>query len=147
MKSLVSEFSISYQKSFKPSELPKVDSSVSAAAILRQNWEGDLSHVERFYILLLNRANGVFGMPLISLGGCSGTVADLKVIFQHGLLANAQGLILAHNHPSGQLRPSTQDENITKKAVEFGKLIDLPILDHIILTEEGYYSFADDCKL
>lgn len=144
MLNFVSEFTISYQKSFKPSELPKVNSSFAAAELLRSNWEGGLDHIERFYILLLNRANGVFAMPLISVGGMSGTVADLKVIFQHALLSNAHGLILAHNHPSGQVKPSAQDITLTKRAVEFGKFIDLPILDHIILTEEDYFSFQDN---
>jgi DNA repair protein RadC len=147
MQNLVSEFLIKYSTNFNPSSAYKVTSSTTAAKLLRDIWEHDLNHVERFYILSLNRANCVVSWSLISLGGMSGTVADGKVIFQKGLLSNAHGLIMAHNHPSGQLMPSQADISLTQKMVEFGKFIDLPILDHIILTQHGYYSFADEGKI
>jgi DNA repair protein RadC len=77
----------------------------------------------------------------------SGTVVDLKLVFQAALLGGAAALILSHNHPSGALRPSKEDVSITKRAVEVGKMIDMPVLDHIILTSEGYYSLADNCDM
>jgi DNA repair protein RadC len=147
MQNLVSEFSVRYHTNFNPSNAFKITSSINAAQLLRNIWEDDLNHVERFYLLSLNRANCVISWSLISLGGMSGTVADGKVIFQKALLSNAHGLILAHNHPSGQLMPSQADLSLTKKMVEFGKFIDLPILDHVILTQHGYYSFADEGKI
>lgn len=103
----------------------------------------DLEH-EEFYILLLNRANEVLGKEQISKGGLSGTVADGKVIFHKALEMKSSGIILAHNHPSGQLKPSEQDLKLTKSLSSFGKYIDLHILDHLIITDENYYSFADN---
>ena len=103
----------------------------------------DLQH-EEFYALFLNRANEVIRSKQISIGGLSGTVADGKVIFKAGLDYCAHGIILIHNHPSGQIKPSDADRNLTKKMVEFGKYIDLPVLDHVIFTDNGYFSFADN---
>jgi DNA repair protein RadC len=106
----------------------------------------DLEH-EEFWIILLNRANEVLRTERVSVGGMSGTVADGKIIFRKALEFSAHGLILVHNHPSGQLRPSDNDRSLTKKMVEFGKYIDLPVLDHLIFTDNGYYSFADEGML
>lgn len=103
----------------------------------------DLLH-EEFYAILLNRANNVMAIKQISKGGVSGTVADGKVIFKKALEVQASALILAHNHPSGQLKPSQADINLTKSLKEFGKMIDLQILDHLILTDNNYFSFADE---
>lgn len=102
----------------------------------------DLEH-EEFYVVLLNRANEILRCKQISIGGMSGTVADGKIIFKSAMEINAHALILVHNHPSGQLKPSDADRSLTKKMVEFGKYIDLPILDHLIFTDFGYFSFAD----
>lgn len=121
---------------------PKINSSALAFNILRPFFE-DLQH-EEFHILLLNRANKVIQVKRISIGGLSGTVADGKVIFRDALLQNASGIILAHNHPSGQLIPSEADKSLTRKLVEYGKLIDLIILDHLIVGENNYFSFADE---
>lgn len=128
----------------------KVISSTSASQILREAYDKeslDLDYTESFFILMLNRANETIGYAKISEGGISGTVADGKVIFSTALQTCSSGIILCHNHPSGQLKPSDADISLTRKLVEFGKMIDLPILDHIILTENGYYSFADEGKL
>jgi DNA repair protein RadC len=102
----------------------------------------DLRH-EEFWLIYLNRANMVIGKEQISSGGATGTVADLKLIFKKVIEANAVGFIAVHNHPSGQLTPSEPDKNLTKKMVESGKLLDLPLLDHLIISEKGYYSFGD----
>lgn len=103
----------------------------------------DLSH-EEFYVAYLNRANKVISLEMISKGGLSGTVADGKVIFKKALDHQSSGLILFHNHPSGQLKPSESDRRLTKQLSEFGKMIDLQILDHIILAGDNYFSFADE---
>lgn len=103
----------------------------------------DLGH-EEFWLLSLNRANVVLRKDLISQGGMTGTIADPKIIFQKALKNKAVSIIVAHNHPSGQLEPSAADKQITNKLVEAGKMLDIPVLDHLIVTNTGYYSFADN---
>lgn len=105
------------------------------------------SNYEAFYILLLNRANKVIRDIMISEGGFSGTVADPKKIFKVALENHASGVILCHNHPSGNIQPSDADIKLTKKLRSAGEMLDLPVVDHIILGEENYYSFADENKL
>jgi DNA repair protein RadC len=94
--------------------------------------------------MFTNRANKVLGIFELSTGGVSGTVADPKLIFAAALKVAASGLILSHNHPSGNLQPSQADIDLTRKIKEAGKLLEIQLLDHIILTTEGYYSFADE---
>ena len=103
----------------------------------------DLDH-EQFWVLYLNRANQVLKPEMISSGGVSGTVVDAKLVFKKALEALASNIILAHNHPSGNARPSTQDLQLTKKIKSAGETLDIPVLDHIIFTDEGYFSFADE---
>lgn len=103
----------------------------------------DLSH-EEFWILLLNRANRVIGRERVSIGGVSGTVVDAKMVFQKALQQLASSLILAHNHPSGNLRPSQADLDLTKKLKAAGKVLDIQVVDHLIISEAGYTSFADE---
>jgi DNA repair protein RadC len=93
----------------------------------------------------LNRSNAVLGILSVSKGGISGTVTDVRLIFQGALKTNASGIIVAHNHPSGNALPSDSDKKITQKIKEAGNLLDIQLLDHIIiLPVEGYYSFADE---
>jgi len=103
----------------------------------------DLNH-EEFWILLLNQNSKVLGKELISKGGVAGTYADPKVIFNIALRYQAASIILAHNHPSGNLKPSQADIDLTKKMVNAGKLLDIKILDHLIVIDKGYYSMADE---
>ena len=103
----------------------------------------DLPH-EEFWVILLNRANVVMRKTAISRGGVAGTVADPKMIFKEALEQLASSIILVHNHPSGNRNPSAADIQLTKKLKEAGNFLDLPILDHLIFTESGYYSFADE---
>lgn len=100
--------------------------------------------VELFYLVLLNRNNLVLEVVCISQGGMASTVVDGKIVFKRAIETNAQALILAHNHPSGNTSPSEADKRLTKKLVEFGNMIDLPVLDHVIYTDNGFYSFADN---
>lgn len=137
------EVELSYKTNVPPSERKKVTCSEDIYHYLKEIWSNKLEHVEEFMILCLNRANHVLGWAKISCGGIAGTVADPKVIFQVALKTNASSLILAHNHPSGQLKPSSADILLTNKMKEAGKFLDIPVLDHIIVTSEYYYSFAD----
>mgnify|MGYP002777005016 FL=1 len=102
---------------------------------------------EEFWVLLLNRANHVMRVEKVSQGGVAGTVADPKIIFKKALDHLASAIILAHNHPSGNRRPSQADISLTRKLREAGTLLDLPVLDHLIFTDDGYYSFADEGML
>lgn len=103
----------------------------------------DLS-VEQFHIILLNRKNGILSMQKISEGGTTGTVVDAKVVFKKALDHLATAIILVHNHPSGNKMPSSADLDITKKIKSFGELIEITILDHIIIANDNYFSFADE---
>lgn len=100
--------------------------------------------LEQFWIILLNRANAVIRPHCISQGGMAGTVADPKVIFKVALEKPASSIILVHNHPSGNLTPSEADIRLTQKLREAGQVLDLPVLDHLIFTDHGFYSFADE---
>lgn len=103
----------------------------------------DLPH-EEFWLLVLNRANFVIKKELISRGGVAGTVVDTKIIFKVALENYACSIIVCHNHPSGNLKPSEADIRITKNIKDAGKLMEIPLLDHLIITENGFYSFADE---
>jgi DNA repair protein RadC len=103
----------------------------------------DLNH-EEFWLLLLGQNCKVLGKELISKGGLTATVADAKIIFGVALRYSASNIMLAHNHPSGNLKPSQQDIDLTKKIVAAGRLLDIKVLDHLIITDKAYYSFADE---
>ena len=99
---------------------------------------------EEFWILLMNRANEILRPVQISTGGVSGTVADPKLIFKQAIEHLASSMILFHNHPSGNLTPSQADKDLTKKLKDAGRLLDIPVLDHLIFTDKAYFSFADE---
>jgi DNA repair protein RadC len=105
------------------------------------------AQVEEFWIILLNRANNVIKKQKISQGGVSGTVADPKVIFKYALEETASGIILIHNHPSGNLKPSQEDISLTQKLKEGAKLLDMVVLDHLIFANTGYFSFVDNGEM
>lgn len=141
----VSEISVSYRPKFKASERPNISSSKDCYNILSQSWDcNKIELLEQFKIMLLNRANRVLGIYEVSSGGMAGTVADPKLIFSIALKACATSIILAHNHPSGNLKPSQADINLTRKMKDGGNLLDIVVLDHLIITSESYYSFADE---
>lgn len=123
-------------------KLKKVSGSNDAYEYMRSYFE-DLQH-EEFRIIGLKRSNEIIRSELISRGGMTGTIADGKVIFKALLDMKAVACILIHNHPSGNLKPSGADISLTKKLSEFGRMIDLQVLDHLIVTDHGYYSFADN---
>jgi DNA repair protein RadC len=142
--SKVSEVSLIYRTKIKPSDRPKITCSGDAHMIFHETWDS-IEHHESFRILLLNRSNRVLGIADISSAGISGTVTDIRIIFQYALKANSCSIILAHNHPSGELKPSEADIRITQKVKEGGVILDIAVLDHIILAPENkYFSFADE---
>lgn len=121
---------------------PKITCSQDAYEVIKPELL-DLSF-EVFWVLLLNRANQVIKKSQISTGGISGTVADPKIIFKIALESSCSAIILVHNHPSGNLKPSAADIHLTKKLKEAGSLLEIPVLDHLIFSDNGYYSFADE---
>ncbi|MBN7816888.1 JAB domain-containing protein [Algoriphagus pacificus] len=142
---IVAEIQLSYSNRVKTSQRPKVTCSRQVYEVLVESWDkGSLDFVEHFKVMLLNRANRVLGMVTISTGGTAGTVVDIKLILATAIKANASSMILSHNHPSGNLMPSEQDKRLTNRVKDAGKLLDIPVLDHVIVTSEGYFSFADE---
>ena len=104
-------------------------------------------NVEEFWVAFLNRSNKIIGLKSISRGGIHGTVVDSRVIFKKELDMMASAIILFHNHPSGNLKPSAQDDTITKQIKDAGKLLDILILDHLIVSDKSFYSYADQGRL
>ncbi len=123
-------------------ERTKITSSKIAYQILKKRLS-DLPH-EEFWILILNRANQVIKEEYLSKGGISGTVVDVRLICKSAIENNASGIIMAHNHPSGQIEPSEQDKAITKKLKQAISLFDISLLDHLIIGDQNYFSFADN---
>ena len=141
----VAEVELVYKTKVKASDRPHIIHSKDTANLLRNLWDQDkIDFVEQMNLLLLNRANRVLGIVNISTGGVTGTVADPKLILVSALKANACGIIIAHNHPSGNTTPSYADQQLTQKIKMAAQYIDIRLLDHIIVTSEGYYSFADE---
>lgn len=140
----VAEIELVYKSKVKPCDRPHVTSSADVAKLLVSLWdENKIEFVEQFKVLLLNRANRVIGCVNISTGNAIGTIADPKLILVAALKSNCCGIIISHNHPSGNLQPSRADEMLTQKIKEAAKYLDIHLLDHVIVSTEGYYSFAD----
>ncbi|MDX9749536.1 MAG: DNA repair protein RadC [Flavobacteriales bacterium] len=130
------------RRAAEPAERELVATSAVAHELLRAHL-ADLPH-EEFWLLVLDRGNRLLDRCRVSRGGIHGTVADPKVIFKEALDRRASCLVLGHNHPSGQLRPSEEDIRLTRRLVEGGRLLEIAVQDHIIVTSGGYYSFADN---
>lgn len=143
----VSEIDISYSPAIKPSERFTVSGSADAEKVFRRIWSQPLELRECFYALFLNRANKVLGYYLVSVGGLTGTIVDVRTVFQAALKANACSVIFAHNHPSGNIQPSDADLQLTRKLKEAGRILEITVLDHLILLPEGYFSMADEGML
>ncbi|ADY51125.1 DNA repair protein RadC [Pseudopedobacter saltans DSM 12145] len=140
----VSEIQLVYRPKVKASERMKVYDAKSAYEVLLKSWDMDsIEIVEQFKIMLLNKSNKVLGISHISTGGMSGTIVDVKVLFGIALKGGACSLILAHNHPSGNITPSDADKKLTNKIIEASKYLDIEVFDHIIVTPEKFYSFAE----
>lgn len=139
---LATAFELANRKIYKGDKPVYIRSSKDSYDTLRYAF-ADVSH-EEFYVIYLNRANKIIVCEQLSKGGLSGTVADGKLIFHRALELKSSALILSHNHPSGQLKPSPQDTELTRRMTQFGKMIDIQILDHIIVAGNNYLSFADE---
>lgn len=140
----VSEIEISYKPAI--GSKPEVKCSSDAYLILKEYYpENQIALKEYFVVMYLNQANRVIGVQKLSIGGLTSAVADVRLLFGTALKILATGIVISHNHPSGNTKPSLQDRNLTKQLKEVGELLDIKLLDHIILTPENqYYSFADN---
>lgn len=123
----------------------KLNSSKSVFELM-QPLIGELDH-EEFWILLLNNANKLYYQWRLSMGGITATLVDVRLIYKKALEHGATSIILCHNHPSGNLQPSQSDIMLTQKVIKGGSILDIKVLDHIIVSEQGYYSFADEGKI
>ncbi|MFH6989948.1 JAB domain-containing protein [Flavobacterium collinsii] len=143
-----SEIELIYKTKIKASQRPHITSSATAYKVAMEIWNlNTIDFFEQFKILLLNQSNKVLGVYQVASGGISGASIDLRLVFAAALKANASALIMIHNHPSGKTLPSPADKLITQKAKRAGALLDINVIDHLIITSESYYSFADKGNL
>lgn len=141
----ISEVQIIYKTKVKASDRPQIKCSKDAYELFMESWDLDtIEHHEEFKLMLLTRSNRVLGIASISKGGINGTVTDVRIVLQYAIKANASGLIICHNHPSGNLNPSESDTAITRKIKDSAILMDIQLLDHLIINTDSYYSFADN---
>ena len=140
----LSEIHVSYKPGLI-SSTTTITNSQNAYEIFKSLFPADtISLQEQFVVLYLNRANKVIGSYQLSKGGITGTIADVRLILSVALKSLATGLILAHNHPSGNLKPSEADIQLTQKVKDAAKIMDIEVLDHMILSSNGYFSFTDE---
>lgn len=130
------------RKEQDPPQLQKITSSKQVYELMRPHLYDE--SVEQVYLLLLNRSNGLIKKERVSQGGTTASVVDPKVVFRFALEQGAHSLILIHNHPSGNLQPSDTDKRLTQRLQKIGKELEIPLLDHLIYTDQGYFSFADE---
>ena len=143
----IAEITVSYSSVIKNSDRPKITHSRQAFEIFKEAWDDSINIYESFYAMLLNRGNKVLGLFKVSEGGVSGTVVDPKKVFGAALKASASSIILCHNHPSGNIEPSETDKKLTKKLRDAGILLDIDVLDHLIIADDTYRSFADEGEM
>lgn len=125
----------------------KVTSSKDSFILGKAVWESDMDLIERFYAVFLNTGNNPVSWALISMGGIAGTVADVRIIMGHAILSACSGMIIFHNHPSGVLIPSKADMEITQRIKAACEIHSIKLLDHLIISENDFYSFADEGNL
>jgi len=139
----IAEVQISYSSHVKAKDRIKVTGFKDAADAFRAIWPA-YEHIEFSYLLMLNRQNQILGYHQLSKGGMTGAVVDVRVIFQVALKASCTSIILSHNHPSGNLDVSDADRKITNQIKQAGVILDIPLLDHLIMTTDSYLSMADE---
>lgn len=152
MKVIQAEFlptvKISVSIEQKGIERAQITNSQEAFDVIKRLFDqGQIEWVESFYAIALNRANAVIGCWQVSHGGMNACIVDVRPLFMTALNVLASRIIVAHNHPSGNLKASSEDYTITERIVECGKLLEIPLLDHLIITKDDYYSFADNGTL
>jgi DNA repair protein RadC len=141
----VAEVELIYKTTVKASQRPQIRSSQDSFSLLKEIWdENKINMLEEFKVLLLNRGNKVIGVYKASSGGITATIADSRLILATAIKSLATSIILSHNHPSGNLKPSAADQDLTSKIKSACQYHDIKVLDHVIVSSEGYYSFADE---
>lgn len=143
------EIKITYSHKVPASQRMKIDSAPTACRFARTLYEDDkIEHVEQAFVILMNKACRVLGTMMLSTGSLDLTIIDRRLVFQTALKANAACFILVHNHPSGNNQPSSTDDRLTNQIKECGKLMDIELMDHIIVTPDGnYYSYSCEGRL
>lgn len=142
------EVQVSYRPKYENANHPVIRSSSDIEKLRWQMFSEDtICYREEFVVVFLNKANRVLGLTKMFSGGISSTVVDVKMIAQQALLANASSVVLAHNHPSGSLIPSMQDDTLTRRIKDSLALFDIRVLDHVIMTLDGKYSYSDEGRL
>ncbi|XHR94271.1 RadC family protein [Mucilaginibacter sp. UC70_90] len=142
---IIAEIELTYRPKISMEDRPVVNSSTQAHQLFSSSWDdGRIQLQEQFKVLLLTSSNKVLGLYECSTGGLSGTVADVRLIFAAALKARATKIMLCHNHPNGELKPSMEDCRLTTRIKEAGCLLMISLLDHIIISAAGYFSFADE---
>ena len=142
----VSEVKLTYESNSTRKKKMKVATSAKAYALMLKSWE-QIEYRESFKILLLDVSKHVLGINTVSMGGISETVVDVRMILQSALLANASLIVACHNHPSGNIRPSYEDDVMTMKIREAANIVEIKLFDHLIITKDGYYSYKDAGRL
>lgn len=141
----VTEVELVYRNKVRQADRLKIATAENAYDIFLSAWDRNkIDLVEQFLIMLIDRGNHVLGVSNISTGGISACLVDPKIVFATALKGKASGIIMAHNHPSGNLKPSNADIALTEKLKEGGKLLDIQVLDHLIVTPQTFYSFANE---
>ena len=140
----VCELTVSYKR--KNERRKKIQSSKDIDEFAREFLypDGSIEYSELFFVMLLDRSHRAFAYKLLSSGGMTGTVVDPRLLFQTALLCHASVIVLVHNHPSGNTKPSESDMHLTKKIREAGLLLEITVLDHVIITSDSYYSFSEE---
>lgn len=141
----VTEVELVYRSKLKAHERPTIRSSQDAYVIFLEHWNANtIELLEEFKLLLVNRAHRVLGILSLSTGGTCMAVVDAKLVFVAALKGLASGVILCHNHPSQNLKPSEHDRKMTEQLSEAGKLLGIKVLDHLVISPHAYYSFSDE---
>ena len=145
----VCDVKLTYNTKVKSSERAVIKDSNSAYSLLMNHiYDSEtIQYREYMKLILLNNAKRVLGIVHISEGGLDSTSADIRIIMQAAILGNASAMILSHNHPSGNKQPSNQDDSLTDRVKKAAKLFDIQLLDHIIVTDSGYYSYLDGGRI
>ena len=147
---IVNEIKLSYSRkgNCERSISSSSSSSLDAVDVFRAHFDADqMDYRESFFALYLDQANKVLGIKKISECGISSTLVDVRIIMQAALLCNASGIIVSHNHPSGNLKPSSADIKMTSKIKDAAKTLDIALLDHVVLTSDSHFSFADNAMI
>ena len=140
----VSEVQLSYKNKVKKADRIKISNSQNCYDAVKDYYSDFVDYKEKFGVLVMNRDNEALAFKIVSEGDLTGTVVDMKEIFLIAIKVRGSSIIIFHNHPSGKLKPSESDKKITDKISKSGKMLDVNLLDHIIISSEGYYSFADE---